>query len=236
MSTNAPHLAFVGVGIDGKTSKVDIIKAATGGYWIDALDVLHGPNVTYKPLPEASKQPLIIPRSAIMHSQSGPKRTSWQALWTFLARPDVDHESHTIANLDGSIVQLIPFTRRADCNAKANAWLRNGKIVGALSCETQDEGAPTLDRTPWPLAQFTSTAGMLAAQAVAYRIACTAPTTWDDTGIGHHSLFKQWSIYAGKTCPGAARIRQMDELRRLVASQIATFYQYAGGTCPGGKP
>ena len=232
----AAHPAFAGVGIDGKTSKLDIIKFVTAGYWLDSNHVLHGPGVTYRPLPEATKQSLIQPRSAIMHSQSGPKRTPWQALWAFLARPDIHIEPHTIANLDGTIVQVLPFNRRADCNAAANSWLRDGNIVGALSCETQDDGFPTLDRTPWPLAQLTSAAGMLAVQAIAYKIACTTPTRWDDTGIGHHSQFKEWSVYTGKTCPGAARIRQMDELRRMVATRVAGFYQHAGGTCPGAKP
>ena len=228
---NGPHPSFLGVGVNAKTPKVDIMRFVTGGYWLDDKHVLHGPGVTYKPLPEAASQPFISPRSAIMHSQAGPRKTSWEALWTFMFRKNVDHEPHTIANLDGTIVQVMPFNRRADCNAKANGWWWNGTYYGALSCETQDNGSPLLATTPWPLEQLTSTANMLTVQAAAYKIACTAPVKWDDTGIGYHSQFKEWSIYKGKTCPGAARIRQMDELRRMVANRLAAYYEVAGGSC-----
>lgn len=231
-----PHPAFLGKGLDGKTPKVDLIKFITGGYWLDSLAILHGPGVTYKPLPEVATQPIIVPRNAIMHSQAGPRRTPWQALWNYMARPDIHLEAHTLANLDGTLIQTMPFNRRADCNYKANSWVHNSVRYGALSCETQDLGYPTLAITPWTVEQMQSLSSMLAIQCIAYKIACTAPTKWDDTGIGYHSQFKEWSSFTGKTCPGAARIRQMDELRRLVATKVAAFYQHAGGTCPGANP
>jgi hypothetical protein len=228
---SAPHPSFAGVGLDAKTPKIDILRFVTGGYWLDERHVLHGPGVTYKPLPEAATQPFISPRSAIMHSQAGPKKTSWDALWRFMFRSDVSHEPHIISNLDGTLVQVLPFNRRADCNAKANGWWRNGSLYGALSCETQDNGSSTLNTTIWPVEQITGLANLLTVQCAAYKIACTAPTKWDDTGIGYHSQFKEWSIYRGKTCPGAARIRQMDELRRMTAHRLAAYYENAGGSC-----
>jgi hypothetical protein len=75
-------------------------------------------------------------------------------------------------------------------------------------------------------------ANALAAICVAYRIPCTATTSAYGAGIGYHSQFPEWSIYVGKTCPGAARIRQMDQLRRMVAERVATFHNRAGGSCP----
>lgn len=226
-----PHPAFAGRGPNGEP-KLDIIRFITGGYWLDDRHVLHGPNVTYIPLPEAITQPFIAPRLIIEHSQSGPRKTSALNLLAYWRRKDVSGEAHTITELDGRIVQAMPFNRRADCNWKANSWVRGNQLVGALSNETQDNGAGSLTFTPWPLPQFTAMANMGAVQCIAYRIACTAPATWDGTGLGHHSLFREWSTAIGKTCPGAARIRQMDELRRQVTERVAAFYQHAGGTCP----
>jgi hypothetical protein len=229
----APHPAFQGRTLDGKAQKVDVIRFITGGMWLDLFHVLQGPTVIYKPLPEASTQPFITPRNAIMHSQAGPRRTPWQSLWSYMFRTDVHLEAHTLANLDGTLIQTMPFNRRADCNYKANSWMFGTTRYGALSCETQDNGYPTLQTTPWSLQQMESLSNMLAIQCIAYKIACTAPTKWDDTGIGYHSQYREWSSFTGKTCPGAARIRQMDELRRITAGKIAAFYENCGGSCPG---
>ncbi|MFM1966816.1 MAG: hypothetical protein RL134_2541 [Actinomycetota bacterium] len=230
--TAAPHLAFRGLGLNGKTSKLDIIKFATGGFWLDADHVLHGPGVLYKPLPEAATQPKITPRNVILHSQAAPTKIPWWNAWAYWNRGDITGEAHTLCNLDGTIIQAMPFNVRADNNYKGNSWTHLGNRYGALSCETQDFGAASLQTTPWAQQQFHALVAMTTVQCVAYRIACTAPTTWDDTGIGYHSQFKEWSIYVGKTCPGQQRIRQMDELRRQVASRVAAFYEGAGGTCP----
>lgn len=230
----SPHAAFAGFGLDGQTTKLDLIKFFTGGYWLDASHVLHGPNVSYVPIPESTWQPFINPRVIIEHSQAGPRKTSWVNLVAYWRRKDVNGEAHTITELDGRVVQVIPFNRRADCNFRANSYMRHGRVVGALSNETQDNGSSSLPVTPWPVGQFGALVNIATVQCIAYGIACTQPTAWDDTGIGHHSLFREWSSYVGKTCPGAARIRQMDELRRMVAERVAVFYQFAGGSCPGG--
>jgi hypothetical protein len=48
----------------------------------------------------------------------------------------------------------MPLNRRADCNYKANGYWWSGAYVGAISFETTDNGYPTLDATPWTLAQL----------------------------------------------------------------------------------
>jgi hypothetical protein len=229
----APHPAFAGTALDGKTPKLTVARECFGGMWIDDRSWLMGDaNVIRKPLPEASTQPRIIPRLAIMHSNAGPTKQSWLNLWGWMNRDTVSGEAHCVPQLDGTMVQVMPFTVRADCNYKANRWYRDGKYYGAISFETQDNGSATLPTTPWTLAQITSMANALAAICVAYRIPCTATTSAYGAGIGYHSQFPEWSIYVGKTCPGAARIRQMDQLRRMVAERVATFHNRAGGSCP----
>ena len=229
----APHHAFTGFALDGTTPKLTVARQTFGGMWIDNTGWLQGEaNVIRKALPEASTQPLIVPRLAIMHSNAGPTKLSWWNLWQYLARDTITHEAHCMPQMDGTMVQAMPFVRRADCNYKANRWLHNGTYYGAISFETQDNGSPTLPTTPWTLAQITSMANALAAACVAYRIPCTAVTSYHGAGIGYHSQFPEWSVYTGKTCPGAARIRQMDHLRHMVAQRVAAFYNKCGGSCP----
>jgi hypothetical protein len=67
---------------------------------------------------------------------------------------------------------------------------------------------------------------------VVYRIPCTSPPYWNSGGIGHHCQFPEWSTFVGKTCPGAARIRQMDWVRGEVAGRVANYHSIVGGSCP----
>lgn len=195
-------------------------------YWIDSQHILHGPNVHYEPIPEAFTQEQINPWSIILHSNAGPHKTIWQALWKYVARTDIKIEPHFIGpDSEGVIVQLLPLNVRADCNAKANAWwipYGPGHVrVGAISFETQDNGAATLATTPYNPKQFEALVGACAAIGHKYGNPYQSPATWDDRGIGYHCQYPEWSVYVGKTCPGAARIYQMDELRRQAALTCA---------------
>lgn len=183
--------------------------------------VLEGPKVVYKPIPEAATQQVIVPWSVILHSNAAPRYTPWLSLWRYWNRADVNGEAHLQVDLDGTIVQAIPFNRRADCNAKANAFRAFGGVVGAISIETADLGAATLATTPWNQAQLDAIVGAVAAVGHKYGVPYTQPTSWQDRGVGFHSQFAEWSIYRGKTCPGAARIRQMDYVRTRAAETCA---------------
>ena len=193
--------------------------------WVGSDHLLHSDDgrVIHSLIPEASTQPNIHPWSLILHSQSGPALTRWERLRDWMARADVHIESHLISNMDGMIVQTVPFNVRADCNYKANSWKvpygNTSVAVGAISIETQDNGYPTLDKTPWTPAQFDTLADVTAAIGHKYGIPYQPPARWDDTGVGYHSQFAEWSAYKGKTCPGAARIYQMDELRHRAANK-----------------
>lgn len=205
-----------------------ILAYVNGGYWIDDQWLLQGPNVVHALIePEASTQATGHPHLAILHSNAAPKLTKWEALVAYWRRKDITGEAHFIPGFE-QMVQTMPLNRRADCNYKAN-WFRKPGVTTpliAISFETQDMGAATLPTTPWNMVQLNDMVGGLTAICVVAGMSCTAPATWNDSGIGHHALFKEWSVYTGKTCPGAARIRQMDWVRGEVAKRLGDFMQF----------
>jgi hypothetical protein len=191
------------------------------GYYVNSQHILVGPKVIYKPIPEAATAPKIVPWSLILHSNSGPAYTRWERLWAYMNRADITIESHLQIDLDGTIVQMVPFNVRADCNAHANQFVVNGQRVGAISIETADNGAAALATQPWSMAQLNAIVGATAAVGHKYGVPYSSPTAWNDRGVGYHSQYKEWSIYRGKTCPGPARIRQMDYIRAEAARTCA---------------
>ena len=216
----------------------DILRFITGGYYIDAEHWLHGPDVVRRPISEATSQPFIHPRNAILHTNAATKGAS--SLWSYISQASVTGEPHFQVGYK-AMEQYMPLNRRADCNYTANRWLdtkAGGRYFGAISFETQDDGAATLNTTPWSLAQLGHMANALTAIGVCYGVMCTQPATWDGSGIGHHSLFPfqgigkpAWTNVRGKTCPGAARIRQMDYVRAMVADRMANFVRETGFQC-----
>lgn len=227
----APHPFLNGYANDGVATRLDVAKFITGGWWIDDQHIVHGPKAVTQILPEALSQEVIRARSIINHSNAGTKTSGWRALFIYLTTLGVNIEPHFDVQLDGTAAQFVPLNRRADCNAKANAWSFGGSRYGAISFETQDNGSASLQTTPWALEQFETMVNIQTLICLCYRVRCTPCTTWDDSGIDYHSKFKEWSLYI-KTCPGAARIRQMDELRHQVTEKVAAFYANCGGTCP----
>jgi len=234
-----PHPVLLNRVKDGTTWE-DILKFITAGYSISVDEtgnhILTGPKVVYGPtwIPEAFSQPIIHPRMAILHTNAGPVRTAWQSLWRYILRTDISLEMHFDVQMDGVIANLQPLNRRADCNYKANSFYISGDSTryGAIAFETQDNGYASLDFTPWSVEQSRSIINALTCLSVCYGILCTAPPSWNDSGIGHHVLFpNDWTNVAGKTCPGKARIRQMDYIRSEVANNLAGFINATGWKC-----
>jgi N-acetylmuramoyl-L-alanine amidase len=194
-------------------------------YYVNSDHILVGPNVLYKPIPEALTQPKILPWNVILHSNAAPHLTRWESMWAYVNRLDVTGEPHFQVDMDGHVLQYLPLNVRADCNAKANSWKVDidgaPTLVGAISFETQDNGSATLAKTPWAIPQLDAITGAIAAIGHKYGVPYTNPVSWDDRGVGHHCEYKEWSIYVGKTCPGAARIRQMDYVRNAAAGLCA---------------
>lgn len=235
-----PHPTLRRTTADGRTWS-DILKWITKGYTISDDHILDGPNAVYKPIPESTTQPFIVPHSAILHTNAGS--TGANSLWGWISQAKVTGEPHFQVGYE-LIEQYMPLNRRADCNYSANRWAAtvDGQTVyrGAISFETTDNGSATLDKTPWTMEQLSSMIGALTAICVVYNVSCVEPPYWDASGIGHHTLFPfqgigypAWSNVRGKTCPGAARKLQMPWIRQAVANNLAEFGRETGWKCRG---
>ncbi len=170
------------------------------------------------PIPEALTQRKIRAILFILHSMAGPNMTSLEAIRRYYYRDDIHTESTWGLAMSGECAQFVPVDVRADCNADANNL--------ATSVETQDLGSATLATTKWSPEQVEQLAGLSAWQHMNPLCALTLgdPADWNQPGVGYHSEHDEWSIYVGKTCPGAARIAQMPEIRRRAVEIIGLAY------------
>jgi hypothetical protein len=235
-----PHTRLLGRSVKTGVKYLDALEQVNKGYYINVQDRLVGPGVVARLIPENNTQPLIVPRNVILHTNAGTSGA--KSLYSWITRATVNGEPHFQVAKDGTIEQYMELNKRADCNFSANRWLdvKSGVWYGGVSFETQDGGVATLNRTPWSFQQMDALVGSLTAICVTYGVHCVQPATWDGSGIGHHSLFpfqgvgsKAWTNVRGKTCPGAARIAQMDEVRRQVQHRIAAYSDATGWKCPG---
>jgi hypothetical protein len=170
------------------------------------------------PIPEADTQRTITARLLILHSMAGPSLTTLTNIYRYYKRDDIHTESTFAADMEGRMAQFMPITVRADCNADANGF--------ATSVETQDYGYPTLPTTQWTQPQAEQLSGLASWMHLnpLCNLPLVSPSAWDGSGVGHHSQFPRWSIWTGKTCPGAARITQMHSVRaRAIEIVIAAL-------------
>jgi hypothetical protein len=208
------------------------LQDVNDGWWIDPDGWLQGPTAIHQPIPEATTQERITPRSVIHHTNAGGAHTRWDALLGYWRRADITIEAHAQITSAGEFVQAVPLTRRADCNAKANAWTGPDAVrYGALSWETEDAGGATVESTPWTLEQLATIIAADTAACATYGIACGDGAKWTDSGLFPHNRFPEFSIYTGKTCPGRARTAQLDYVRAEVAGRLARFHELNGSSC-----
>ena len=188
------------------------------------------PDLVHAFLPQDATQAKVKAWSGINHTQAGSTKTSWRNLlswWQNAAAGGT--EAHVVTELDGLLVQFMRLTRRADCNFKANGWYEpDVGYVGAISVENQDNGwgagAPN-GAQDFPPSQFETLAQFWAAVCVWAKIPVQdVVPEWNDRGISYHSKHEEWSKYVGKTCPGWARINQMDALRMRISQIIDSTY------------
>lgn len=165
------------------------------------------PALIWRPLPEAHTQPHIVPVQWIVHTAvDGPGPTN---LGDYFERADIDLESHTWLRWDRH-EQFVGFDRSADANYRANRWHDGARWVGAVSTETEDDGAP--HETPWNEYQLRELIRFGTWLALTFWIPPEVPSSPYAPGMGWHSLFPgHWTNVPGKTCPGPVRIRQFTE-------------------------
>ncbi len=168
----------------------------------------------HRPVPEASTQGFIKPRLALIHTNAGTGHTA--SLYGWILNPASNGmECHFQVALSGVIEQYMPVNRRADCNYRVNSFVVDGVTYGAISFETEDLGAATVNQTPLTAAQFEAIAKCLAWLHAEWGLSLANPTVWNGEGVGYHTQFPYpyWTNVIGKTCPGAAKKAQLPSLR-----------------------
>lgn len=168
------------------------------------------PQASWRPLPEATREPLITATQVILHTAvSGAA-----SLYGYFARQDVVVESHFYVNQEG-VEQYVDTSRQADANRDAN--------VRAISIETWDGGDP--EHTPWTPRQLDLLTDLLVWCCRTHGIPATRCLNWSAPGIGWHSMWgapSHWTPVAGKTCPGRPRIQQVPVLIERVTGILTT--------------
>lgn len=188
------------------------------------------PNAVHRPLsPEASSQPIIIPRLAVFHTNGSPNSVS--SLFSYYNRIDIGDESHFQLAMSGVCEQYMPLNRRSDTNGTANRYLFNGLYYGSISVETQDEGWGAGDpgtNCPWTDAQLNWLIqfGVWLCQNWGFPpTLVTEHSGAGARGFAIHRMFPQWTKspaaqYPYKQCPGNVRDNQF---RNIIMPAIYTW-------------
>lgn len=166
------------------------------------------PGGTWRPLPEANREPLITATQVILHTAVSDAAS----LYHYFARDDVYLESHFYVDHVGQVEQYVDTSRQADANRHAN--------VRAISIETWDGGDP--DRTPWNQAQLAALEDLLVWCCRAHGIPARPCPAHDLPGIGWHTMWgapSAWTPVA-KGCPGRPRKVQCPPLIARVAAKL----------------
>ena len=150
---------------------VDFDSSPHGGHW--------------RPLPDSGREPAIAMRTVIHHSIVGSAEGAFQY---FAGSTAI--ESTFIVKKSGYFWQCMSLGEQADANFRANAF--------AGSIETEDNGNPDTD--PWTAAQLDTLVWLsLEMRRLRPLIARRKCRTWDDAGLGYHTLFPgQWTNVPGK--------------------------------------
>lgn len=166
------------------------------------------PALVWNPLTEHASQPEIVPYQWIVHTAvDAPGPTDLHAYFEHHS----DLESHTWLRW-ASHEQLMDLDRRADANYHANRFrLPDGRYVGAISTETEDDGHP--EEKPWNGYQIKELIRFGVWLHRTFGIPVELPKAWDAPGMGYHCLYpNDWTNVPGKTCPGHTRTKQFIEV------------------------
>jgi hypothetical protein len=172
----------------------------------------------WRPLPDSGHEPPITMRTVIHHSIVGSAEGAFQY---FAGSTAI--ESHFIVKKNGYFWQCMSLGEQADANFRANDF--------AGSIETEDNGHPDTD--PWTSAQIGTLVWLsLEMRRLRPRIARRKCRTWDDAGLGYHTLFPQWTNVPGKLLALDTPVPTPDGLVPLGKIQVgATVFDEHGAPC-----
>jgi hypothetical protein len=184
---------------------VDFDASPHGGHW--------------RPLPDSGHEPAIAMHTVIHHSIVGSAEGAFQY---FAGATAI--ESTFIVKKSGYFWQCMSLGEQADANFRANAF--------AGSIETEDNGHPDTD--PWTPAQLDTLVWLsLEMRRLRPLIAHRKCRTWDDPGIGYHSLFPgQWTNVPGKLLALDTPVPTADGLVALRDIEVgSTVFDEHGQPC-----
>jgi len=179
------------------------------------------PGATWRPLAaDPSHQgPMSRHDGIVLHTMAGSLAGTESM---FMASGFTGTESHFGVGADGTVLQWVDTSRRADANLNGTWRL--------LSVETADTGPPfpswSGSNVPaWTDAQLDAIAGIVAwaAKAHDFPIEAMGSSRAGERGVGWHRLGiapwrveggEAWSESTGKACPGNRRIAQVPEVIR----------------------
>lgn len=148
-------------------------------------------------IPAGANDPAIEGRIGILHVDAG----NAESLYRWFNGPSGGIESHGFIKKTGVLEQYRSLDFEADANYLANPF--------AFSFETQGFGPGV-----WTDEQLDTIKRLMLWMRDNRGVPLRKVTSWNDVrgGWGYHTLFPQWSNVRGKTCPGADRIKQFDEI------------------------
>lgn len=160
------------------------------------------------------------PRLVIFHTNAGQTSAGGVQLKRYiesqLANGNPVTQPHHQVDLSGVIWQFLDYERKGVASFRAEGF--------CISVETQDYGSreSSIDSQRWSDAQCESLAQICAYAHRAFGVPLWQADAWDGSGIGWHSMWgintllhpqrNPWTTQRGKTCPGAARIAQVDSI------------------------
>jgi hypothetical protein len=200
----------------GRRETAEAAAAAAARILVNFEASPHGGH--WRPLPDSGREPAITMRAVIHHSIVGSAEGAYQY---FAGSTAV--ESHFIVKKNGYFWQCMSLGEQADANFRANTF--------AGSIETEDNGHPDTD--PWTAAQLDTLVWLSREmRRLRPRIARRRCRTWDDAGLGYHTLFPQWTNVPGKLLALDTLVPTPDGLVPLREIQVgATVFDEHGQRC-----
>lgn len=156
-------------------------------------------------IPPGANDPAITAIGAILHVDAANSGS----LFSYFNGPSGGIESHFFVRKDGVVEQYRDTKYEADANYHANSFIKNGKLYGYISIETQG-----LASGEWNDAQLREIKKLLLWLSKTHGFPLKRCATATDPGVGYHVMFGApgpWTPVA-KSCPGPDRVKQFNNV------------------------
>ena len=155
------------------------------------------PGAIRKPIPAGSNDPTIVPIGDVFHIAVSNADT----MYDFYQRAG-GIESTGYIRYDGTIEQYRPFNVECDAQNDGNSFLRNGRLCGFNSWESEGFGDGQ-----WTTQQIDAIKKIILFKHEHLGTPLVQAPAWNAPGFGYHRLFDRWNTNR-HSCPGDARVAQ----------------------------